>query len=281
MNKNIAVLVDSGTDVPEQFIKENSIYVLPLHVCYPDREYRDKIDITQDEIYARMEAGIIPKTSLPSPYEIMELLEQIQNDGYSQVVAVTISSGLSGTWNAFCQAASESELETIVIDTKNIGIGAGMTAMRAVELIREGGPFHELEARLNQIAQNTQVFFCVDTLEYLRKGGRIGLVSSVVGSALRLKPIISCNEDGVYYTVAKARGRKASLKRAMEEALAFAGDSAFNLAVVNGQAESEAAEILESLKNHKQVHQIFTGVISPALVVHTGPGLIGIGVQRI
>lgn len=281
MNKNIAVLVDSGTDVPEQFIKENSIYVLPLHVCYPDREYRDKIDITQDEIYARMEAGIIPKTSLPSPYEIMELLEQIQNDGYSQVVAVTISSGLSGTWNAFCQAASESELETIVIDTKNIGIGAGMTAMRAVDLIREGVPFHELEARLNQIAQNTQVFFCVDTLEYLRKGGRIGLVSSVVGSALRLKPIISCNEDGVYYTVAKARGRKASLKRAMEEALAFAGDSAFNLAVVNGQAESEAAEILESLKNHKQVHQIFTGVISPALVVHTGPGLIGIGVQRI
>lgn len=281
MNSKIALLTDSGTDVPESFLNDHKIYVLPLIVGYPDGEFRDKIDITPEQIYLRMEQNEIPKTSLPNLEDIHRTLEQIQQDGYEKIVAVTISSGLSGTWNAIRLAAEDSPLDTIVIDTKNIGIGAGMTVMRAAALIEEGVPFEELEEQLNETALNTKVFFCVDTLEYLRKGGRIGLVSSVLGSALNLKPIISCNEDGIYYTVSKARGRKASLKKAMEEARCFAGDGSYHLAVVHGKAPEEAEQILETLRQDDKIQQIFTGQISPALVVHTGPGLIGIGIQRL
>lgn len=281
MDNKIAILVDSGTDVPENYVKDNNIYVLPLIVAYAEEEYRDKIDITPEEIYKIMESGKIPKTSLPNLEDISNTFRQIEKDGYNKVVAVTISSGLSGTWNAVRMIAEDSPLDTIVIDTKNIGIGAGMTAMRVVSLIQDGVPFEELEKRLNQIARDTKVFFCVDTLEYLRKGGRIGLVTSVIGSALNLKPIISCNEDGIYYTVAKARGRKLSLKKAVEEAMKFAGDGRYNLAVVNGKAEEEADRIVAGLKDDDRINRILTGQISPALVVHTGPGLIGIGIQRL
>ena len=281
MENKIAILVDSGTDVPESFVKENNIYVLPLIVGYADVEYRDKIDITPQEIYMRMESGEIPKTSLPNLEDISNTFRQIEKDGYNKVVAVTISSGLSGTWNAVRMIAEDSRLDTIVIDTRNIGIGAGITAMRAAWLIRDGVPFEELENRLNQIAKDTKVFFCVDTLEYLRKGGRIGLVTSVIGSALNLKPVISCNEAGIYYTVAKARGRKLSIKKAVEEAMKFAGDGRYNLAVVNGKAEEEADRIVAGLKGDDRINHILTGQISPALVVHTGPGLIGIGIQRL
>ena len=281
MDNKIAILVDSGTDVPENYVKDNNIYVLPLIVAYAEEEYRDKIDITPEEIYKIMESGKIPKTSLPNLEDISNTFRQIEKDGYNKVVAVTISSGLSGTWNAVRMIAEDFPLDTIVIDTKNIGIGAGMTAMRVVSLIQDGVPFEELEKRLNQIASATKVFFCVDTLEYLRKGGRIGLVTSVIGSALNLKPIISCNEDGIYYTVAKARGRKLSLKKAVEEAMKYAGDGRYNLAVVNGKAEEEADRIVAGLKDDDRINRILTGQISPALVVHTGPGLIAIGIQRL
>lgn len=280
MGNKIAVMVDSGTDVPQNIVQEKNVYVLPLVVGYSDGEYRDKIDITQDEIYARMDKGLIPKTSLPNLEDISDTFNKIKEDGYDKAVVITISSGLSGTFNAVRMVAQNSEIDTILIDTKNIGIGAGFTALRAIEYIEEGVPFEELEEKLTKTAENTKIFFCVDTLEYLRKGGRIGLVTSMLGTALNLKPIISCNEDGVYYTVSKARGRKQSLKKAMEEAVKYAADSEYDLAVVDGKAKEEADEIFNELKQDKKIKLTYTGTISPALVVHTGPGLIGIGISK-
>ncbi len=282
MNGKIALMVDSGTDVPQNIIdNNNNIYVMPLMIGYADGEYRDKVDITQAEIYSRMEGGEIPKTSLPNLEDISGTFDRIISDGYDKVVAVTISSGLSGTWNAVRMIAEDKDIDTIIIDSKNIGIGAGLTAIRASDLINEGTPFEDMEDILNESVLNTKIFFCVDTLEYLRKGGRIGLVTSVIGSALNLKPVISCNEEGVYYTVTKARGRNQSLKKAMEEAIAFAGDGRYNFAVVNGKAQEEADKLVANYSDSDRINNIYTGVISPALVVHTGPGLIGIGVQRI
>ncbi len=114
-------------------------------------------------------------------------------------------------------------LETRYIDTKNIGIGSGFSAIRAGELIEQGLPFAEVCRQVEAVARDTRLFFCVSTLEYLVKGGRIGRVSGMVGTMLDLKPVISCDEDGIYYTVAKARGRKKSLELAVEKAVEFVG----------------------------------------------------------
>ncbi len=280
----IAIITDSGTDVPKKYVDKYNMYVVPLIVNYNNKSYRDGVDIDINEICDRLKEEI-PTTSLPSIDDIRDTFDKVIADGYDKVVVVTISSGLSGTYNAMRIASQyyEDRLETFLIDTKNIDIGAGFTAIRVGELIESGCSFDEIKSKISDVISNTKVYFCVKTLEYLRKGGRIGLVASVVGTALDLKPVMSCNEEGVYYVVSKARGRKKSLKKALDEAVEYAKKyDEYNIAVVNVQSKEEAKKIENSIKEvFPKVNKIFIGAISPALAVHTGPGLIGIGVQKV
>jgi len=281
--ERIAILTDSCTDVPKEYRDKYHMYVAPLTIIYKDREYRDGIDIQPEDVYARFSEEI-PSTSLPSPSAVADLFKQIAADGYTKVVAVTISSGLSGTYESISSLGPTPEgLETRYIDTKNIGIGSGFSAIRAGELIEQGLSFDEVCAGVEEAARNTTLLFCVSTLEYLVKGGRIGLVAGMVGSILDLKPVITCNEDGIYYTVAKARGRKKSLKLALDKAVEFAaGTKQYNITVMHGAAQEEADELLAALKAALPDYgYAVEGQITPALIVHTGPGLIGIGVQRL
>ena len=282
--EKIAIITDSGTDVPPKYIEKYNMYVVPLIVNYNNQSYRDGVDININTICEKLKEEV-PTTSLPSIDDIMETFERVLTDGYKKVIVVSISSGLSGTHNAM-RIASESfedKLDIMLVDTKNIDIGAGFTAIRAGELIEQGYSFEEIKEELDDVINNTKVYFCVKTLEYLRKGGRIGLVASVVGTALDLKPVISCNSDGIYYVVSKARGRKKSLKKAINEAKEYAKQfEEYNIAVVNVWSKEEAKEIEDNIKNDfPNVKSVFVGSISPALAVHTGPGLIGVGVQKI
>ena len=281
--EKIAILVDSGCDVPREYREKYNMYVAPLTIIYKDAEYRDGIDIDPETVYARF-AEEIPSTSLPNPATVTELFKQIKADGYEKVIVVVISSGLSGTFEMLRGFGPEPEgLEAYYVDTKNIGIGSGLSAIRAGELIEQGLSFAEVCRQVEIAAANTKIFFCVATLEYLIKGGRIGLVSGVMGMLLDVKPVISCNEDGIYYTVAKARGREKSLKLALEKAVEFAeGAKEYNIAVVQGAAEAEGSALMAAMKERlPDFRYAIEEQLTPVLVVHTGPGLIGIGVQRL
>jgi len=281
--EKIAILVDSGTDVPREYREKYHMYVAPLTIIYKDAEYRDGIDIQPEDVFARF-ATEIPSTSLPSPATIAELFKQIKADGYDKVIAVLISSGLSGTYELVSSFGPRPEgLETYYLDTKNIGIGSGLTAIRAGELIEEGLSFEEVCRGAENTARHTLLMFCVSTLDYLIKGGRIGLVAGMVGTILDLKPVIACNENGIYHTLAKARGRKKSLELALQKAVEYAADATeYNITVMHGAAQEEADALLAALKERLPNYRIaIEGQITPALVVHTGPGLIGLGVQRL
>ncbi|EPH95669.1 EDD domain protein, DegV family [Enterococcus faecalis 13-SD-W-01] len=282
MNKEkIAILVDSGTDVPQELMEKHQMFMIPLKIIYKDRVYTDKVDITPEEIYEKLPQEI-PSTSLPDGEAITEIFDEIKKQGYEKILAVTISSGLSGTYNVVRLLGEQYEgLETYVLDTKNIGIGAGFSAIQAAEWLEEGMDWEALKANLEKHVPQNKVFFNVATLEYLQKGGRIGLVASILGTALKLNPIISCNDEGIYYTVAKARGRKKSLDKAMNLVKEFIGSAkSYNLAVAHGHAEEEAKEMEERMrKEFPGAEKIYFGQISPALVVHTGPGLLGLGIQ--
>jgi DegV family protein with EDD domain len=281
--EKIAILVDSGSDVPKEYRDRYHMYVAPLTIIYKDAEYLDGVDIQPEDVFARFSTEI-PSTSLPCPAAIEALFKQIKADGYDKVIAVAISSGLSGTFGLFSSFGPAPEgLPTRYIDTKNIGIGSGFAAIRAGELIEQGLPFAEVCRRVEDASRHTKLFFCVSTLEYLVKGGRIGLVAGMVGTILDLKPVISCNEDGIYYTVARARGRKKSLDLALGKAVEFAaGAKEYNITVMHGAAKEEADELLAAMRVRLPDSRIaIEGQITPALVVHTGPGLIGIGVQRL
>lgn len=283
MNHKIALLTDSCSDVPKDYVEKYGMFVVPLTIHYSYGHFRDGVDITAQEVYDRFEQEV-PKTSLPSGETIAQTLQSICDKGYDQVVIVTISSGLSGTHNMLAVMAKEfPQLDCRIIDTKNIGIASGLTAIRAGRLIEEGLTLDEIETTLLKAVENTRIYFCVATLEYLKKGGRIGLVSATMGSLLGILPVISCNEEGVYYTAKKARGRKAVLDSAISLTYDFLSQSEkYIIAVVHGGAEQEAEQVGEKVKALLPNYTDYiTGQISPALVVHTGPGLIGLCIQRL
>lgn len=281
MSNKIALLVDSGMDLPTEIIAKEGVYVIPLNIIYKDHVYIDKVTITSKEIYDRLETEV-PSTSLPDGQAIHDILEQIIADGYTQLIVGTISSGLSGTNNMLNLMVKDfPQLESFVLDTKSIGIGGGVQGYYAKRLIDEGLPFAEITKKLAAHVSDSRVFFSIPTLEYLKKGGRIGLVSSILGTALNLNPVISCNTDGIYHTVSKARGRKRSIEKMLSAVEVFIGNHpAYDIGVAYGNCIDEARELAEVVKQRfPNCQKLFFDEVSPALGIHTGPGVIGMGVQ--
>ncbi len=281
MNEKVAILTDSGSDVPIEIVRELNIFVLPLQVNYKERSYRDGVDIDAKTVYEGLDKEV-PTTSLPLGSDLTDLLQKIKDEGYTRILAVLLSSGLSGTFNMVRLAAHDSPIPMDVLDTKNIGIGSGMSAIKAARLAKAQVSYDEIVDQTKKAIENTKIYFVLSTLEYLKRGGRIGKVSAMIGSAFDIKPIITCNEEGIYTTVTKARGRSQSLRKVVEYACQYAqGAESVNLAIAHGNAYQEAIDIkadLQSLING--ISKVYIGPVSPALGVHTGPGLIGICVQK-
>ncbi len=280
--RKIAILTDSGSDVPADFTLRHGIFVAPLKIIYKDKEYNDRVNITPEEIYRRLEEEV-PRTSLPDPDYVNGLFERMTAQGYDTVLIITISSGLSGTHNLLRMLAEEyGKLDVRMVDTLNIGIGSGQQVMLAADLLEGGADLDTVLQTLERSIRESRIYFCLDTLEYLAKGG-IGKVSALLGTVLRLRPVISCNVEGIYETVAKVRGSAQALARAVSIAVQEAGKHVrFAVAVAHGSAKAEAARVLEELRRRlPQCERFLQTDVSPALSVHTGPGLIGISVQAL
>lgn len=275
--QKIAVLMDSGGDIPAELCREKGIYLLPLRVLYPEKDYADGIDIDPLMVYERF-PDEMPTTSTPSLQEVLDMFEQIEKDGYEKVIAVTISSALSGTWNTIHLAASQqTALQVHVFDSKNISYASGIFALWAVKQLEQGTGFEELIRKMEEKRRDSRQFFYMDTLKYLQRGGRIGKVASFIGEALHLKPVISCNEDGVYYTVGKVRGNRMGKKRLIEESVRAAGDRPCWVIIGDGGAREEAAVLEEMLRSElPQMTFLFEKQINATLAINTGPGLLGI-----
>lgn len=280
-HEKTAILIDSGCDVSDTLIQRYNMKLLRLHVIYPDEDYLDDADISPQTVYSRFPAEI-PTTSTPGPQEVREMLDTIKAEGTTHVLAFAISSGLSGTYNTICSLLNEEkELTSFVLDTLNVSFGSGVLAVWAAKKLEEGMSFSELTALLPEKVKDSKIFYYMDTLTYLQKGGRIGKVTSIVGSILNLKPIISCNKEGIYYTVAKIRGNKQGLARLLQEAVDFAGDGPVWFSLLNGDAVEASDEMLPRLKEAiPNGELLLTKQIAPSLAVHTGPGLLGIGILK-
>ena len=271
-----AIMVDSGCDISQEFIEQYDIKVLRLKVLYGDRMYSDGLDIDPLEVYRRFPQEI-PTTSTPNMYEVSELVNEIKSEGYEKIIGITISSGLSGTYNAVAMAFEEEDIETFAFDTKNISIGAGLLAMWAAKKLSEGWTFEAVKHGLNDKINDSKVFFYMDTLDYLRKGGRISPAVAIVGKALNLKPIISCNEKGTYYTVSKIRGQHKGLEKLMDSLKDYIGDKKAYLAIMNGDGTRYLDVIRARIKEmFPQCEVVVDKQITATMAIHTGPGLVGV-----
>lgn len=280
-DQRIAILTDTGTNVPADFAATHDVRNVSLVVNYSDGSFRSGIDITTDEVIDRFETEI-PTTSLPSPSDIQAALEAARADGYERAVFVTISSGLSATNQTVELVASQMEgFPVTVVDTKSIGVAAGLVVMAATEMVEAGVPFDELGPRLADLSEHTRVYFTVRELKYLRHGGRINEATYRLGSALNIKPVFFCDEQGKYATVKKARG----WEKALSAELSFVQEQAKRYekvicAVCCTKAEDRLEELSERIRETiPNVTDVVTSGISPDLIVHTGASLVGMAVQ--
>lgn len=281
--QKIAVVADSCADIPANVAIEYGIRMIPLIINYRDASYRDRVDIQPHEVYARFSEEI-PKTSLPAPAEVVRAFDDLAAEGHTHVCVVSISSGLSGTFEMMRSvAAGYAGMRIEVVDSRSIALGSGFVAITAAQAAIENATFDQVVEVARAAADKSEVFFCLGTLDYLYAGGRIGKVTHSLGTAFDIRPIITCDASGVYVTHAKAHGRKASLKKTVSAAQKALGDSrAYRVAIVHGDAEKEARDIYDrAAELFPAAKEVYFGQISPALVVHTGPGLVGIGVQRL
>lgn len=274
--EKIGLVADSACDLPEKFIREYNIKILPLKVIYPYGEYSDRVDIQPEDVYKRM-PGEIPSTSMPNLQEIKAVFESFRQDGFTHVLAMALSSGLSGTFQAMELAARDFEDIIIkVYDTHTLSMATGWMVLDAARNIMNGLSFNKVMEKLNNLQPKVKAYYVLETLEYLRKGGRIGQVAGMLGELLQLKPIIGVNKEGVYYVHSKVRGRAKSIDRLMQLVTDTVDNRPFNLAVMHGGAREIGEKVAAKFGKMPNLKELIFSDISPALGVHTGPGLLAV-----
>ena len=279
--EKVAIITDYCADVPKELVKRYSIFVLPMQIVCEDGMYRDGVDIGAEEIYERLKREM-PKSSTPSGADVEDLLGELVKRGYQKAIAVLLAGGLSGTVNQVRLIAEEFEgLEVAVYDSKEASIGIGVIAIQAAEYALSGMGFEELKKRVEGLIEGTKVFFSIHTLEYLKKGGRIGKMTALAGTLLDIKPIMSFDEDGEIYAAAKVRIRKGVQKRLLQlmEDCRREGRP-YNLVVADGGAREEREALEEELKVlFPDYRVLYRAEIGAALSIYLGAGLLGAGIQ--
>lgn len=278
----IALLTDSCADIPMEVARKNHIYVVPFTITFEEGSYQDGVDIFPDDVYRRQpNEGI--KTSLPSGAVIEDTLHQIKEDGYEKVIAIMLSSGLSGGYQIVRMLGEEDEaLEVAVFDSMSGSLGEGAMVLTVARWIEEGRTWEEMLALIPRMMKNVHPYFSVDTLEYLKRGGRIGKITAMAGTALGIKPILAFDpETGELTSAHKVRGRQAAMKKLVQVAVSnLEPNKRYNIMWAHGGTPEEGAQIAEMLrKAAPDFQQEFSGEIDCTLASYVGPRLIGAAVQ--
>jgi DegV family protein with EDD domain len=276
MDQRIAIATDSSCDLSDEVLAQYGISIIPLRIVYADREYRDRVEVDAQYVYERLDEEL-PTSSMPSLDDITSAWDAIADEGYTHLLQISISSGLSGTYNAMRMCAEEyTRMQVTVYDSRTLSMALGLMVLSVAREIQKSGSIPKAIARMDRIRGSMLAAYVVRTLEYLSKGGRIGKVEGIVGTLLRICPVISVNDDGVYYPMSKTVGYRKSLESMKKEFKARFTGKEVELAVVHGGAEALARDVERELRGFAKVKESFISAVSPVLGAHTGPGLIGI-----
>ena len=279
--QKIAIITDSACDLTLETINKNDIKLFPLRIIYSYGEFEDKINITSEEVYNSLDTEI-PTTSLPSPKTCERILNEIEAEGYTHVIAISVSKALSGTFNAFRLALeNHPNLESTIFDSKIIGYCQGVIVLEASKLVQAGKSYENILEMLPKIRENVTGYYTLNTLEYLVKGGRLGKLAGAIGQFLHLKPIITMDVTGVYCSVAKVRGRKQSISKLYEIIKEHLDESKCKLWVLQGGALEEGTKFMESLRNLHNVVSVELTSVGAMSAAHSGRGMIGITIQKV
>lgn len=276
----IALITDSSCDLSHFDLKQYNIYMFPMRIIYTNNEFLDKITLSSEAMYASLKDEI-PTTSLPDLHYCENILKEIEKEGYTDVIITTVSSSLSGTLNSIRLLCENfSHLKFHFFDTKTLGYPQGVITMEVAKMIEQGMSCETILENLEKVRENVKGFIALDTLEYLKKGGRIGKVASAIGEVLHLKPIISSNEAGILYNHAKARGKKQALKKVKDILEGYLEKTKCRVWILQGDALEEAKHFLDEIKSHPNITDISLETVGAAMGIHTGPGVVGFAILQ-
>lgn len=281
MAGRVAVVTDSTAYLPDGVAERLSVRVVPLQVVLGGRSGAEGSEVTPVDIAAALASWVPVSTSRPTPADFAAVYRDALDGGASAVVSLHLSRELSGTWDSARLAADEVDRSLVrVVDSRSAAMGLGFAVLSAAEAAAHGGTQDEVYAAAVGTAERTTTLFYVDTLEHLRRGGRIGAAQALLGTALSVKPILHV-QDGRIVPLEKVRTVSKGIARLEALAVAAAGDGPADVAVHHLAAAERAAVLADRLRSRlPRIEQFHTSEIGAVVGAHVGPGVLGVVVVR-
>ena len=275
----VKVVTDSTCDIPPQLVQDLDITVVPIHVVFGDKSYRDKIDISEDEFYEKLIHGPVhPTTSVPTPKDFADVYNKLVEET-DEIISIHLTSKESGTFNA---ALLAKELVTRkcrieVVDSLSLSMALGLLVVEAAREAKAGASLEKVTELMHRSIPKVHLIILLDTLKYVVRGGRLGKAYGIIGSALRVKPILTLKE-GDLSLMGVARTKAKAMERLYEFAKGFS--KVKEIAVAYTTAQDEAKEFADRLKAAFPDVPLYLTRVGSSLGTHAGPGGMGVGVRE-
>jgi len=273
----VKIVTDSVADLPSQVVKELDITVVPILIRWGEELYRDGIDLTAEQFYERLKRSKIPpSTSVPSPGTFAEAYDKLAEEA-NEILAIIVTSRLTGTYNVALQSIGlmKSKCRVEVIDSKCATMAEGFIVMKAAQAAQAGASLDEVMEVTRKTIPRVDFLSTFDTLEYLKRGGRIGKAQAFLGSILKVNPLITLR-DGVVEPVGRTRSRAKAIDRLCEFAMSYSHIE--EIAIEEATTPDEAEMIAERLSAKFPKERIYRSKPSPVIGAHTGPGFLLVAV---
>ena len=273
----VKVVTDSSSDIPPELAEQLGIAVVPCTIFFGEEGFKDGVEISKDEFFHRLTTGsITPTTTQPSVGDFLEVYRPLADAGH-EIVSVHISSKLSGTVNSARLAAEEiPDARVEIVDTQSASIGIALAAKAAADAAAEGADAAAAAEAARAAAANTEVYFVLDTLEYLKRGGRIGSAQALIGALLSMKPVLKLT-DGEVHPFERVRSRGKAMQRMRD--IAAAGAPYRDAGVMHRASEEEVSAMAEHLAQFTAT-PVLSGSVGAAIGAHAGPGVIGFALRK-
>lgn len=274
----IAVITDSSCNLSLDYIKkQKNLKMTPLMISFDGEFHRDLIEVDYETVYGKLDETKVT-SSLPSMEDFENAVKDLKKDGYTDIIVITISSGLSGTFNGFNTAASEYEDVNIhMYDSKTLSMALGYMVQKAIASIAEDKSVARVIADLNQLRfEDSMALFTVETLKYLRQGGRIGKVEGTLGDLLNVKPVIYVSDEGVYETLSKGFGINRTLITMRKEVSKKFGEKLIDVTIHYGNNIKKAESLKLKIEQELNTKSVDLVQLTPVLGIHTGPNMFAI-----
>lgn len=271
----IRIVTDSACDLPADIAEQHRISIVPLTIRFGDVEFVDRAELTSAEFWARCATSPrLPETAAPSAGQFETTYRQIAGEGADGIVVVSLSAAMSATFQSAELAAQSvaSDIPVRVVDSRSVSLGIGTIALGAAQLAADGADLDAVEARANDLASRTKVFGALDTLENLKKGGRVGNARALLGTALSIKPLIEVR-DGTVEEAGKQRTRSKALKHVVNQLATYEGKIE-QLSVLHADC-SDVDDFVAMVRPYAG-GEVVVGEIGPVVGTHAGRGTIGV-----